>query len=666
MSGLSFIYYKAVQLFLLLWVGCAMPHKSIRKLFVQLLLCCLFTSYGFAAEDASQNRIAQRQAFLQAERYITENREADYFALAASLKSYPLYPYLHYQWLKNHLDDQGSIELYLSEYADSRFAQALQSKWLLYLGKQQRWDAVLSHQYLSDNPETQCLFALAKYHSNQQLSALDSAKRLWLQADPHSENCDALFSLLKQSSSFDSDLAWQKFKWELSNNNPQSASQLLGFLSEQRREIANIWLKLFKQPELVKQNGDWKRQSEQAGQIFAQTILRWAESDLTAALASWDSEKATINIAPEILIDTENNLALALALKGEAFAYQRLAQLTKPNKANREWQIRAALRAQDWSAANTALAGLDDESKQQDKWQYWQARAWHELDQKPQAERLFQQLAQQRSFYGFLAAEKLHQPINLADNPIHVSAEEMAQLKQQANFQMVSEFLALDRSLEAKRQWWFATANLTKHDLAVAAKLAEQWQWATIAIFTSAKAHEWNDMALRFPLIYANEVDLHATKHQVDPALIFGLLRQESAFDDSADSAAGAKGLMQLMPKTAKEIASELKQTWLRDSSLFNPNLNIEYGSFYYKKLLEEFNQHPLLATAAYNAGPKKVKRWLANNTALPGDIWIELIPYKETREYVSSVLQYALIYQQRLHRDSLKVVNLIRQVKPN
>jgi soluble lytic murein transglycosylase len=642
-----------------------MPHKSVNRLFVQLILYSLFSSNSFAIEDASQNRIAQRQAFLQAERYISQNREADYFALAASLKTYPLYPYLHYQWLKNHLDDQNGIELYLSEYADSRYAQQLHSKWLFNLGKQQRWDAVLSHQYPTDNPETQCLFALAQFHNNQSVVALNRAKRLWLQADLHSEHCDALFSLLKQSSSFDSDLAWQKFQWALSKNNPQVATPLLDFLSDQQRPIANIWLKLYKQPELVKQHGDWKRESDQAGLMFAQTILRWADSDLTAALATWDREKNTINIAPETLIDTENNLALALALKGEADAYQRLAQLSKPNQANREWQIRAALRAQNWSAADTALAGLDDETKHQDKWQYWQARAWHELGQKPQAVRVFQQLAQQRSFYGFLAAEKLQQPINLADNPIHVSATEIAQLKQQANFQVVSEFLALDRPLEAKRQWWFATTHLDKHDLAVAAKLAEQWQWPAIAIFTSAKAQQWNDISLRFPLVYANEIDLHATKHQVDPALIFGLLRQESAFDESADSVVGAKGLMQLMPKTAKEIASELKQTWQNDSRLFNPNLNIQYGSFYYKKLLTEFDDHPLLATAAYNAGSKKVKRWLSSNQALPGDIWIELIPYKETREYVSSVLQYALIYQQRLHRESLKVVNLIREVKP-
>ena len=643
-----------------------MPHNLVYSLWVQLLLCCVFSGNSFATEDASQNRIAQRQAFLQAERYISANRDADYLALAASLKNYPLYPYLHFQWLKNHLDDQNSIELYLSEYSDSRYAQQLKSKWLLNLGKQQRWDSVLSQQYPSENPETQCLFALAKYHSNQQTIALDSAKRLWLQADPHSENCDILFSLLKQSSYFDSDLAWQKFKLELSNDNPQSATQLLTFLSEQHRQIANLWLKLYKQPALIKQNDEWKRDSDQAGQIFAHTVLRLADSDLSAALATWDSEKTTINIPHQIYIDTENNLALALALKGEINAYQRLAQLTKPNQANREWQIRAALRAQNWSAANIALAGLDDETKRQDKWQYWQARTLDELGQKPQAQQLFQQLAGQRSFYGFLAADKLQQPINLADHPIHVSADEIAQLQQQTNFQVVSEFLALDRPLEAKRQWWFATANLDKHDLAVAAKLAEQWQWPTIAIFTSAKAYAWDDMALRFPLIYTHQINLIANKHQIDPALIFGLLRQESAFDESADSAAGAKGLMQVMPKTAKEIASELKHSWQNDNSLFNPNLNLEYGSFYYKKLLTEFDNHPLLATAAYNAGAKKVKRWLANNQALPGDIWIELIPYKETREYVSSVLQYALIYQHRLHRDSLKVVNLIRQVKPN
>ncbi len=391
-----------------------------------------------------------------------------------------------------------------------------------------------------------------------------------------------------------------------------------------------------------------------------------ADTDLAAAVATWDSEKQAINIAHDSLIETENNLALALALKGETNAYQRLEQLTKPDKPHREWQIRAALREQNWSAAHLALTKLDNDSKQQDKWQYWQARVLSELGQKNEAEHLFQALSRQRSFYGFLAAEKLQKPINLAENPIHVSTEEINQLRQQKQFQVVSEFLALDRQLEAKRQWWFAAANLDKHDLAVAAKLAEQWQWPTIAIFTSAKANEWNDIALRFPLNYAREIQDQATAQQVDPALIFGLLRQESAFDEMADSAVGAKGLMQVMPKTAKEIASELKQVWQRDSSLFNPNLNIQYGSFYYKKLLAEFDQHPLLATAAYNAGPKKVKRWLPKHQALPGDIWIELIPYKETRDYVSSVLQYSLIYQARLQRDSLKLSHLIRQVKPN
>ncbi len=229
-----------------------MPDKLANRILIGfLVLGGLFSRYGFASEDASQNQIAQRQAFLQAERYIAQGRNEDYLILAASLKDYPLYPFLHYQWLKNHLDDQASIEQYLSEYADSRYAQQLLSKWLLSLAKQHRWDLVLSHQYPSNSPETQCLFALAQYHSNQPQTALDRAKQLWLQTDPDSETCDALFGLLKQSSSFDSQLAWQKFQQQITANNPQTANQLISLLSDQQAKTAKLWLKLFKQPELV-------------------------------------------------------------------------------------------------------------------------------------------------------------------------------------------------------------------------------------------------------------------------------------------------------------------------------------------------------------------------------------------------------------------------------
>ena len=187
-----------------------------------------------------------------------------------------------------------------------------------------------------------------------------------------------------------------------------------------------------------------------------------------------------------------------------------------------------------------------------------------------------------------------------------------------------------------------------------------------MAIATIAKANEWDDLELRFPLEYVAQIQNIAAAQKLDPAIIFGLIRQESAFDEEAESPAGAKGLLQLMPRTAQQIAEDLHEGWNGEDSLFNPELNLRYGSIYYKKLLQQFSGAHLLAAAAYNAGAAKIKRWLPDSQAMPGDIWIESIPYKETRGYVSSVLMYALIYQQRLHGNGLKPADLLPEVRPN
>lgn len=170
---------------------------------------------------------------------------------------------------------------------------------------------------------------------------------------------------------------------------------------------------------------------------------------------------------------------------------------------------------------------------------------------------------------------------------------------------------------------------------------------------------------LRFPTHYQEQVESNATLQNVDPALLFGLMRQESMMDKMAASSVGAKGLMQLMPGTGQQIAKALNEPWHSDSDLFNPELNIKYGSYYFKQLLEQFNGHAALATAAYNAGPARVKKWLPQGKALPADLWVEYIPYKETRKYVSSVLSYAIIYQHLLQRDALKLKNLLPDVSP-
>jgi soluble lytic murein transglycosylase len=227
----------------------------------------------------------------------------------------------------------------------------------------------------------------------------------------------------------------------------------------------------------------------------------------------------------------------------------------------------------------------------------------------------------------------------------------------------VMELRALNRDMEAQRQWWFAVGKLAKEKLASAAKLAEAWGWEHIAIKTLVKADYWDDLALRFPLSYLEQAQSNALKQSLDPAVVLSVIRQESMLDSQAESPAGAKGLMQVMPKTGRQIAREIQQNLETDSLLFDPGTNIQLGAYYFKKLLQRFNGHVALAAAAYNAGPARVAKWLPNGNAMPADIWIETIPFRETRKYVASVLFYSIIYQYRLNKSGLKLQDLMAAI---
>ena len=277
-----------------------------------------------------------------------------------------------------------------------------------------------------------------------------------------------------------------------------------------------------------------------------------------------------------------------------------------------------------------------------------------------QGHAVYQTLANDRSYYGFMAADAVDKPYEFSDKPVNLLGDDLTVLSEQIDFQVVHEFIALNRDLDAKRQWWFAINKLSNNQRMISAKLAQQWKWDQVAIMTLVKSDYWDDLALRFPLQYASQIQSNAYSMNLEPALIFGLIRQESMLDPNAMSAVGARGLMQIMPETGKEIAHDLNIQWQTVNSLFVPDINIRYGTFYFKRLLNQFDGHFALATAAYNAGPGRVTKWLAIDRPLPADVWVETIPFKETRKYVSSVLAYTIIYQQRLQGKVLKMRELL------
>jgi soluble lytic murein transglycosylase len=638
--------------------------KMIMRNFLRDLarLCCLVLVPAIASAQISER---QRLDFLQAEKMIASGDDSGFFKLSAALTDYPLYPYLQYQWLKNHLEQTGKILVFLQTYEDTRYADLLRSRWLIYLADHQHWSEFIQHFGANGDIGLECRLHWARYNIGNREQALAEAKRLWGLGASQPPACEPLFSLLAISSQLTPDLIWQRFEQALSENRVALADYLRRLLDNNEQKLADVWMQVHQQPKLIRENPLLDENDPRLGRLFAHAVERLAKTDLDLAVMIWDGNKQHPLLDSQAVQRIERKLALALAYNRKQDAYRRLNQLPVFDKDVREWKVRAALLEQDWRHIDEALAGLAPEELKEARWQYWQARSLAVKGNRVDSDNLYLKLAEDRSFYGFLAADAAARPYSLSDKPISLAANDIDEMAAEPDFQAVNELRYLNRQLEAERQWWHAVKKLSRDRLAVAAKLAQFWHWDPVAIKTLAKADYWDDLALRFPLGYMPQVQNNAYRYQLDPAMVLGLMHQESMLDSNALSAAGARGLMQLMPKTGRQIAQELKEPWSSESSLFNPDINISYGAYYYKSLLNRYNGHAALAAAAYNAGPSRVAKWLPQAGPMAADIWIETIPYKETRKYVISVLSYIIIYQHRIQGGTLKMKDFMRDILP-
>ena len=440
-------------------------------------------------------------------------------------------------------------------------------------------------------------------------------------------------------------------------------------MSDKHQSTAQLWLNLHKNPSRHMPKLLSREKTAQSPLMFNHAIKRLTRKDVSAAIKIWDVNKQQFNVeespANRLARDKiERRLAFKLAYKKDSAAYERLSQLDVTDNSSRTRRIRVALLEQNWQNVIAAIQDLSEDEKEEERWLYWLARAYLETGKIEQAESLLTDLSNNRSFYGYLAADKVNSIYQLSDNPVDVSEADISALKNRNEFCVAFELMVLDRKNEAKLQWWHAVRPLNKKEILVAAKLAQQWQWDEIAIFTIAKAKYWDDIEVRFPLSYTDKIHENSVQHNLNPVIIYGLIRRESAFNEKATSPTGARGLMQIMPRTGRDIARNLKERWRGKNSLYNPVTNLKYGSYYYQKLLTQFDGHYALALAAYNAGPHRVKKWLPDES-IPADIWLETIPYRETRNYVTSVLVYAMIYQQRIQSNELTMNDLTREVQP-
>ena len=605
-----------------------------------------FWSGHCSASDLAQQRID----FVRAEAALNGTDTATYLGIDSALESYPLFPYLRYLELKRNLSDGPRIETYLQRYPSIRYAKLLRSHYLAHLAKTQQWRRFVKNYVESTNTKQRCLYNWALFQTGQRKIALQGAAKLWLVGKSQPNECNPLFYVLKSDPNFDAELVWRRFQLALQSRHLGLAKYLARQLSGSDKNFAAEAIRLHQKPGQVKLCPVWRSNTAKGAWAVMHGVDRLARTEPWVAQQLWEKRGSALAANRDDTARLEKRLAMGLVYRHHPYAFKAMQRIgSKADSTIRVWRVRAALVNQNWSQVKQALDELDPTEQSETKWQYWRARLLEVKGKQDEARSFYNNIAGERDFYGFLAADRLNTDYKFSNHAITPKPDEMAKMETRLGFQMVKEFLYFDRLADARLQWWSVFNQLDKSEKRTAAKIAQKWGLVQTAIFSVAKAKAWDDLDLRFPVLYRDPINKYAQLQKISTPMVFGLIRQESVFDEQIVSSAGARGLMQIMPATGRQIAKQFNERWRSSKQLFEPDRNIKYGVSYLGGLLQRFNQNFALAAAGYNAGPHRVDSWLKNRGAVDTDIWVETIPFKETRKYVRRVLAYSLIYQHQL-----------------
>jgi soluble lytic murein transglycosylase len=621
-------------------------------------LCGIFTV--FLSACVGTVNADERERFLAAEQALAVGKLATFQQLAKQLKDYPLYPYLVFAELRKSLDkaDARRVKRFLDDYAETPLAGLMRTAWLDELARQKRWSEYLAFYRTTDNTRLHCYQLQALLQTGQAHTVWPQVEAVWLHGHSRPTACDPILKAWRAASKLTDDLVWRRFALAMSANQTKLATYLTRYLGKQDQIWAERWQQLHTRPLNALHRQDFAADHAYREAMLAHAVRRLADWDTQAAIDLWKKLQTRYTFDPDQRYDTDRFIALNLTREEDVRGYRFLQGLAPraEDKRLHETRLRAALHRSDWRQVLEWIDELPPALANSERWQYWRARALAKTGEENAAEELFAKVAEQRSFYGFLAADRVDADYHLAHSDTPIDGAAIAQIAVLPGARRARELHALQRWIDARREWRDLTKRLNKVELKAAAELAESWNWHDQAIFTLARTGYWDDLVLRFPVRHTTTVHSNAKRHQLDPAWVFAVVRQESAFMRDAVSRAGARGLMQLMPRTARVVARKAygKKPPQR-KELFDAETNISLGTAYLRQVLDELGDNTVLATAAYNAGPHRVKRWLPQDEQA-ADLWVELVPFRETRGYLRRVLAYTVIYEHRLGREPTRL----------
>jgi soluble lytic murein transglycosylase len=445
---------------------------------------------------------------------------------------------------------------------------------------------------------------------------------------------------------------WQRLRLAVAAGNPGLARYLARMLPAGQRADGELLARAIADPEATLQAAagwaDAALQREAAGRA----LRRRARTDIDSALDHWKRLAPRFDFTPEERAAIVHELALYAAVdyRHDAEDWFERVPMDARSEQLADWQLRAALAAQDWATVLKVADGLPEELAAAARSRYWRARALEREQREAEARAGYEALAVEANFHGFLAADRIKAPYSICPRDHATGPGRLEALRREPEIARALELHVVGWREEATRAWEKARATVSDSDRLALAALASQQGWHERVVFALNTGDDLRHYALRFPLAERETVERESARNGLDPAWAYALIRAESAWQPDARSHANALGLMQLLPATGRRMARQLDMTWHGSGMLLDAQTNIRLGTRYLAQQLERFDGSPWLASAAYNAGPTPVQRWLAERGSLPADIFIETIPYRETRDYVTRVLAFSVIYDWRLN----------------
>ncbi len=651
------------------------PHLAFLTTAVGIAAALGLLLQGTAATAAEidDQRALFREVYADVERGNWEAVDALSARQREQLQAYILWPDLRAAWFRAALRkaDRAEIEAFLHRHGTLKPARELRYRYALHLA-----DSGLPEEFLRiyrayyqglGIARLDCIALRAEIEAGNGDRIENRGRDLWLTGQSQADECDPVFDWMRDNEQLTENDYRARFALAIDAREFTRARWLARSLDAAALEQANHWLAAQSRPEQFIETHAQRADHELARAQLAYAVERVTYRDPELALQLWDRLEDSYAFPAHLRDATRRHIALWTARDNFPGAYDLLTRL--PLAAQDEevmrWRARVSLRDERWTDLLDDIATMVAAERDSEEWQYWRAIALARTGRVPAAQAVLEPLAAERSYYGFLAADELGVPYAFAHDTLEADDTAIAALSRRQDLLRARELFLVGLDGRGRSEWDAAIAGLSAAEKTQAAVLAHRWGWHSRAIATAAAAGRYDDLALRYPLPFRQSFEQYAAEASIATTWAFGIARSESLFMPDVRSHAGAIGLMQLMPATGRQVAREIKLAYAGLDTLTNPNHNIRLGTSYLGSMAARYDGNHVLATAAYNAGPHRVDRWLPRASVIDARIWIENIPFNETRAYVRRVLAAETIFHWRMTGEVRRLSDTLPQVQP-